>query len=79
MQMPSCNFVVVKRQSRRACSGKEEVNDVLWNDAKAACTSLLSDPRIVDSDYLFRDNNPFALPPAHLGAIKDVNKHPLRR
>ena len=29
------------------------VADVLWNDAKAAFTSLLSDPRIVDSDYLF--------------------------
>ena len=28
------------------------VADVLWNDAKAAFTSLLSDPRIVDSDHL---------------------------
>ena len=38
------------------------VADVLWNDAKAAFTSLLSDPRIVDSDYLFFGNNPFAPP-----------------
>ena len=44
-----------------------------WNDAKAAFTSLLSDPRIVDSDYLFFGNNPFAPPPSNTSAIKDLN------
>ena len=49
------------------------VADVLWNDAKAAFTSLLSDPRIVDSDYLFFGNNPFAPPPSNTSATKDSN------
>ena len=49
------------------------VADVLWNDAKAAFTSLLSDPRIVDSDYLFFGNNPFAPPPSNISAISDLN------
>ena len=58
--------------TRITLPNSKAVADVLWNDAKAAFTSLLSDPRIVDSDYLFYDNNPFAPPPAHLGAMKDV-------
>ena len=33
---------------------------IVWNDAKAVMTSLLTDPRIADDDHLFFDNDPLS-------------------
>jgi hypothetical protein len=46
---------------------------IVWNDAKAAMTSLLTDPRIVDEDYLFFGNDPLASPPSQLNYVEDLN------
>ena len=35
--------------------------------------SLLTDPRILDQDYLFFDNNPFKAPPLDIKIIQDLN------
>jgi len=48
--------------------------NVVWNDAKKVLTSLLTDPRIKDDDYLFWDkNDPFAPPPSRFNYIADLN------
>ena len=46
---------------------------IVWNDAKEAITSLLTDPRITDDDYLFFEDNPLASPPDRLNFVEDVN------
>ena len=51
---------------------KAKVN-IIHNDAKAVITSLLTDPRIRDQDYLFFDNNPLEGPPANLDYVSDIN------
>ena len=47
--------------------------NIVRNDAKTAIVSLLTDPRIVDEDYMFWDNNPLAPPPRSPAIIKDLN------
>ena len=47
--------------------------DLVVHDFKWQVQSLLTDPRICQSDYLFHDNDPFAPPPEHLSHISDVN------
>lgn len=44
-------------------------------DAKSQIVSILTDPRIVDSDYLFHNNDPFCPPPAMDASHKygDIN------
>jgi hypothetical protein len=46
---------------------------IVWNDAREVITSLLTDPRITDDDYLFFEDNPLAPPPERLNFIEDVN------
>ena len=46
---------------------------IVWNDAKEVITSLLTDPRITDDDYLFFEDNPLASPPARLNFVEDLN------
>ena len=43
------------------------------HDLQAVIRSLLTDPRIQDTDYLFFDDNPFARPPENLDYIGDLN------
>ena len=45
---------------------------VVTNDAELVLQSLLTDPRIKASDYLFDGNNPFA-PPPQSDKIRDLN------
>ena len=52
-------------------ASKAKVN-VLWNDAKCVLQSLLTDPRILASDYCFHANDPFAPPPEY-NYIGDLN------
>ena len=52
-------------------SSKAAVN-IVWTDAKDVITSLLTDPRIKDSDYLFFEDDPFA-PPPDLNYVGDLN------
>jgi len=47
--------------------------DLVVHDFKWQVQSLLTDPRICQSDYLFHDNDPFAPPPDHVSHISDVN------
>jgi len=47
--------------------------DLVVHDFKWQVQSLLTDPRICQSDYLFHDNDPFAPPPEHFSHISDVN------
>ena len=42
-------------------------------NAKAVITSLLTDPRLCDEDYLFFDNNPLQPPPDNITEIQDLN------
>ncbi len=51
---------------------KAKANLVI-NDAATIITSLLTDPRIKDEDYLFFGNNPFSPPPDTLDYIADLN------
>ena len=48
---------------------------IIMNDAKMCLSSLLTDPRITDEDYLFFDDNPLSSPPTqqNLGLIGDIN------
>ena len=48
---------------------------IVHNDAKLVLQSLLTDPRVIPSDYLFfgEDNNPFTPPPANLNHYGDLN------
>lgn len=46
---------------------------VIINDAQAVMQSLLTDPRIVDDDYLFFNDDPLSPPPADLDYIADLN------
>ena len=46
---------------------------IVWNDAKEVITSLLTDPRILDNDYLFFGDNPLSSPPERLNFVEDVN------
>jgi hypothetical protein len=46
---------------------------IVLNDAEAAIQSLLTDPRIHDSDYLFWGNDPFSAPPANINTLSDIN------
>ena len=45
---------------------------IVKSDAQMVLQSLLTDPRIMDSDYLFADNDPFA-PPKVDNIIADLN------
>ena len=46
---------------------------VVWNDAYKVVQSLLTDPRIKDSDYLFHNpENPFEPPPANLNYLSEL-------
>ena len=47
--------------------------EIVWNDAKAAIISLLTDPRIQDEDYLFWGDDPLATPPIAPDFVKDLN------
>jgi hypothetical protein len=53
-------------------SSKAKVQ-IVWNDAREAMVSLLSDPRITDEDYLFFENNPLSTPPDNLNYVADLN------
>ena len=46
---------------------------IVWKDAKSVITSLLTDPRIRDEDYLFWNNDPFSGPPDQIDTIGDLN------
>jgi len=46
---------------------------IVTNDVKWCLQSLLSDPRIVDEDYLFHNDNPLSPPPDKVDVIKDIN------
>ena len=46
---------------------------IVWNDAQEVITSLLTDPRITDDDYLFFEDNPLASPPSRLNFVEDLN------
>jgi len=46
---------------------------IVWNDAKTCMISLLTDPRIVDEDYLFFGNDPLSAPPDQLNYLQDLN------
>lgn len=43
------------------------------HDARAQLVSLLVDPRIKDTDYLFHENNPFNPPPSEFEHVNDIN------
>ena len=46
---------------------------LMLNDTKAVFESLLTDPRVRDSDYAFWDpEDPFSVPPANLDCIEDL-------
>lgn len=47
--------------------------DLVTYDAAACIESLLSDPRLKDSDFLFYDNDPYAEVPVHKPMYGDVN------
>ena len=53
-------------------SSKATANVVTY-DAATLMISLLTDPRIRDSDYLFWGNNPFSPPPDSFQFIEDIN------
>lgn len=53
--------------------GSRSKATIILNDVKACIQSLLTDPRIVDEDYLFFDDDPFCPPPEHIQQIGDVN------
>ena len=48
---------------------------IITNDARTCLSSLLTDPRISDADYLFFDDNPLSPPPTqqNRGPIGDIN------
>ena len=46
---------------------------IVWNDAKECISSLLTDPRITDNDYLFFEDNPLASPPEKLKFVEELN------
>ena len=46
---------------------------IVTTDIKLAITSLLTDPRITDDDYLFHQNDPFGAPPNNLNYVGDLN------
>lgn len=46
---------------------------IMINDAAACMQSLLSDPSITDDDYLFFNDDPFAVPPDTIQHISDIN------
>ena len=47
--------------------------NVVHHDARDMLTSLLTDPRFGDDDYLHFGDNPLAPPPAELDYLGDVN------
>lgn len=47
--------------------------DVVVNDARLVMQQLLTDPRIMDEDYLFWGNDPFSPPPDDLDYVADLN------
>lgn len=46
---------------------------IWYHRARNIVESLLTDPRILDNDYLFFDNNPFKPPPENIQILGDVN------
>ena len=64
------HYNVTKR--RTLPSSKSTVN-IICSDARALVTSILTDPRLDDSDYLFFDDDPFKPPPAKLDYLADIN------
>jgi hypothetical protein len=46
---------------------------IVTNSAKWCIKSLLTDPSIKDSDYLFHNNNPVSEPPDDLEYVSDIN------
>ena len=46
---------------------------IVMNDARAMLQSLLTDPRILDEDYLFFNGDPFSPPPGQLNYVRDLN------
>jgi hypothetical protein len=63
-------YNITKR--RTLPSSKSTVN-IICSDARALVTSILTDPRLEDKDYLFFDDDPFKPPPAHLDYVADIN------
>lgn len=53
-------------------SSKATVN-IVWTDAKEVITSLLTDPRIKSSDYMFFDDNPLSPPIEGMNYVADLN------
>lgn len=64
------HYNVTKR--RTLPSSKSTVN-IICSDARALVTSILTDPRLDDSDYLFFDDDPLKPPPAKMDYIGDIN------
>lgn len=46
---------------------------IIINDAATCMQSLLSDPSISDDDYLFYNDDPFAVPPDNIEHLSDIN------
>jgi hypothetical protein len=46
---------------------------IVTNSAKWCIQSLLTDPSIKDSDYLFHNDNPLSEPPGDLEYLSDIN------
>ena len=44
-----------------------------YRDAADCIVSLLTDPRVKDSDYLFHGNNPWTPPPETVTYVRDLN------
>jgi hypothetical protein len=51
---------------------KADVNIIMY-DVEWCIQSLLTDPQIQDSDYLFHDDDPFSPPPSNLDYVGDIN------
>jgi hypothetical protein len=65
------NRTIISQQITLSQS-KADVNIITY-DVKWCIQSLLTDPRIQDSDYLFHDNDPFPPPPSNLDYVGDIN------
>ena len=54
-------------------SYSKAIAKIVCCDAKSAIISLLTDPRIFDSDYSFHGDNSLQPPPQNLNFVKDSN------
>ena len=68
----NCGAMVPKLKQLRLPHSKATVT-IPYRDAQDCIVSLLTDPRVKDSDYLFYNQDPCAPPPEKITYLEDVN------